>query len=290
MTRTITTCAGIGDAIFLFQKLINAKEKFHWKIPDGTPQRGKQIFDLMPRIAESCEYVPKLNYSKIKNNCATISRSTWARITEHEFFLQANAHLESGRRIEQFLPDLETTYRLDYATSFEDKKIAERLLPNNKYIGIYTSAYGNARHWGFWDEHGWFKLVKAIHDVDKTFVFVLIGADWDTDLSTKLMQLMNEHHIQFINTVGKPLSVVLECMKRLSYAFYFPSGLAILSETAGCSDSVMFYPKHKLPKMPGTWCDPQRGRSGAFKECFFCEAEEIFHWVKYVYQLFERNK
>ena len=63
--RKITVNAGIGDNIWLFQKLLNQKEKFDFILPDGNPQRGKQIFDLVPDLSNSVTYQPGLSYKKI---------------------------------------------------------------------------------------------------------------------------------------------------------------------------------------------------------------------------------
>lgn len=180
MIRTIKTCAGIGDSIWLFQKLINQAEKFNWQLPDNKPQRGKQIFELMPQLTVSCEYVSGLGYKKIKqSNIQNVKRNWWS-IKEKDFVLSANVHLEDGRRIEEFLPDLPTSFILPYETNENQKVRASEMLVSGKLIGIYTSAYCTQRNWGFWDENGWFELISSLRDTGA--IFVIIGAQWDTDV------------------------------------------------------------------------------------------------------------
>jgi hypothetical protein len=94
--------------------------------------------------------------------------------------------------------------------------------------------------------------------------------------------------IPYINTVGKELGYVMEAMKMLSYGFYFPSGLPIVSETiVDGPDCLMFYGSN-LAKMMGSWCDPQRRADGRFKECLFCAPEAVHSWIKDVYCLYDK--
>jgi hypothetical protein len=276
--RTITVPAGIGDFIWLAMKLINTGEKFKIRLPDGSPQRGHQILQLLPQLVESHEYTPRLSYRKLADNNIQNTKKNWDEIGEKEFYLSANSHLESGYRLEEFLPDLLISYRLKYDTKAEDKIYAKTLLPDGpKYIAIYTSAYGTTRNWGFWDENQWLILIMLIWEKRQDVSFVIIGAEWDVDLSSKLMALIKQSGIPFVNTVGRPLSTVIEIMKRLTYGFYFPSGLPILNETLGGAGSVMFYPPFLKP-MINSWAEPERIKNGTIKECLFCKPKQIFDW------------
>jgi len=40
MIRTITTAPGIGDFLFIAQKLVNQQEKFDWVFPVNNPDRS----------------------------------------------------------------------------------------------------------------------------------------------------------------------------------------------------------------------------------------------------------
>lgn len=285
--RTIKVCPGIGDSIWILQKLVNAKEKFHFQIPDGTPQRGKPLYDLLPNIAESAVYVPKLNYKTIDRENIQGKKRQWREINDRSFYLTANRHLESGQRIEKFLPDLPTSYRLGYATTEHDTLLAQELLSDNsrRYIGIYTSAYSNARNVGGWDAASWFKFIKLLYK-GKDICFVIVGAPYDVGIMEDLTAQMREYNIPFINTTGQPLAVVIELLKRFSYFIGFPSGLSIINETLG-KDGTMFYQQKDKGIING-WADPERIKAGSIKECLFCEPEKIFDWIKSEYQLFNK--
>jgi hypothetical protein len=283
--RTIKTCQGLGDAAWVLQKLVGAKECFNFQIHAGSPQRGKQIFDLLPQIAASCEYVPGLPYSVVGPRNIQRQKKYWRLIQEQDFFLSANEWLEAGNRIETFLPDLPTSYSLPFQTA-EWEEVVKTDFPGGPYIGIYASAYGTARQWGFWDEHGWRDLIDMMDHYIPDATFVLIGAEWDSPLAANLATLLREDHVRFISTIGKPLGYVIEMMKRLAYGFYFPSGLGILSGLLA-RPSCMFYPP-ALPRLATTWADPHIIADQTFKECQFCGPSDIFRWVKNDFKLESR--
>lgn len=269
--RTITTCAGIGDTIWLFQKLTNQPESFNWRIPGGEPRRGKQIFDLLPSLVNSFDYVENLGYKKIK---AEGFRGNWSH-SPAAFTLEANTHLEKGKRIEKFLPDLVTSYTIPWVTSDDDHNTAVNILGDidTNLIGIYTSAYQKADNWKGWTAKQWYEFCMMFPPDVK---FVVIGAAWDTNMSADVLQLLGS---RAINTVGQPLCVVIEIMKRLDMFVGFPSGLSILNETLAAKQTIMFYPKH-LTAMINTWADPARIESGAYKGCLWCEPVRLYEWIK----------
>lgn len=287
--RSITVPAGIGDNLWILQKLINAGEKFNFILPNGSPQRGKPLFDLLPQVAASGSYGGKITYNTLKNENIQNKKKNWADIKQNTFYLCANEWVEQGKRIEGFLPDLETSYKFDYATTDRDKaKASEYFSYDFRYIGIYGSAYANARHehYNGYGPDEWFRLCKEINLRNRDVKFVIIGADYDNDLAAMLIKKLIEYRIPHVSTIGQPLGVVVEILKRLSYFIGFPSGLSILNETLG-KDGLMFY-GHKIQGIINTWAHPDRIKSGNMKECLFCPPEKIFDWLKNEYKLFEK--
>lgn len=273
--RQIKVCAGIGDNIWLLQKLVNAPnhERFLFDLPDGEPQRGKQIFDLCPQVSAEARYIPGLSYGKIYSHNIQNTHAFFRDIEERDFFLSCNHHLETGKRIEDFLPDLDTSFRMNWNTN----GCVSPLVTGKKYIGIYTSAYSTVRSWGFWNEYKWIQLIKLVNRHNPDYVFVIIGAKWDTDLSTKLMHQLDKYGIAYVNTIGQNLGTVIEMMKQLKYFFSFPSGLGILAPTVACP-VAMFYPPHLVP-MINAWASLEDIESGLYKGCQFCEPHHIFEWA-----------
>lgn len=279
----------MGDFLWLASKLLNTGEKFNIIMPDSSPQRGHQLADLLPGLIASHTYKEGLGYRKIARMNIIQSKGVWKDIKENSFALSANQFLEAGKRIERFLPDLPTTYKIEFTTKQQDKDKAAELLPAGpKYIGIYTSAYKNARHehYNGWSTAEWFRFCSLLYKGSRDFCFVIIGAPYDSDLSQMLMDELIEYKIPFINTVGQPLGVVVEILKRLFFFAGFPSGLSILNEYMG-KDGLMWYGK-KISGIINTWADPARIKNGNIKECLFTSPENIYEWLKSVYQIFER--
>lgn len=280
MTRLIRVPPGIGDSIWILQKLINSKEKFDFHITDAFPQRGKQIFDLLPQVSNSCEYVPGLSYGTIKA-LAKQNPKLWQEHREKAFTLECNTHLEAGKRIEDYLPDLTIKYKLPYKTSDTEKALAAQLLSlqhanAGKYLGIYCSSYATSKNHGegFWGPNEWYDFVEKIHLENPLIIFVMIGAEWDTDLTGMLMTKMLAHRIPFINTVGENLGTVIEILKRLDYFIGFPSGLSIINETLH-KKTYMFYPTHLIP-LSTAWPEESRIKSGDYIPVKFCTPAEAF--------------
>lgn len=274
--RTITTCAGVGDWVWCAMKLLNTGEKFHIQIPDGTPQRAHGIMNILPQLVESFEYVPGLNYATVNRNNITNSKRNWHQIGEEKFYLSANVHLEHGRRIEDWLPDLPTTHRIEYVTTHEDKQAARLLLPGGgKYIGIYTSAYSNARNWAGWTVTEWIEIVRLF---GKGYTYVIIGAPYDVGIVQELMYVMAAEGFEYINAIGVELGGTVEVLKRLSYFLGFPSGLSILNATLG-KKGVMFYPAN-LHLMQNAWADPAMIADGSYKGCQFTAPGKLHEWIE----------
>lgn len=288
MQRKIIVPPGLGDFCWLAQKLINTGEKFQVVMPDGTPQRGHQLLELLPHLITGHEYREKLSYTKISKDNIQNTKRKWSQIKETEFYLSANQHLEAHRRIEDFLPDLPTSYTIEYATTPQQKDQAARHLydVSKRYIGIYTSAYSNARNAGGWELESWFKLIRLIHAKNKDITFILIGASYDVGITEQLTVEMRRNFIPFEDTTGAQLGTVIEMLKRLSYFIGFPSGLSIINETLG-KDGVMFYMKKDVGII-NSWADRGRIEAGNIKECLFCEPLAIYDWIANEYKLFDK--
>lgn len=278
MIRTIQTCPGIGDSVWLLQKLINSKEKFHFQISGAQPQRGKQLFDMLPQVAASCEYVKGLNYQAILDASAPFQNKKFKSIKVNAFALQINTHLEAGKRIEEYLPDLPITYKLPYITegSGFDETVFKSV-SHTKMIGIYGSTYGTSKNWGGWDDGHWYDLISKFHAEDPNICFVVIGATFDIDMASRIIKRMDMAKISYINTIGKPMTYVIDMLRVLDYFIGFPSGLSIINETLH-KKTFMFYPDHLQP-MINAWPEMGRIESNDYIGSLFVEPMEVFKLI-----------
>lgn len=286
--RTIKVCAGIGDNIWLLQKLVNTGEKFNFQLASDLPRRGKQIFDLLPSIVKKSDYTDHFTSLVPLNNDAQEGGRLWSELPRGDIFLAANHHLEAGNRIEEYLPDLKTSFKLPFETKKFVKSV-RMLMPqgDTRYIGIYTSSYLSSRQWGFWEERKWFDLIKRMHKKGNgKYKFILLGANFDIDLNTDLLVMLEDAKIPHIPIIGKKLGYVIEIMKRLNYFVAFPSGLPIIS-TMLRKPTLMFYPTH-LKKLMYAWADPKMIKNNTYTAKQFCEVDSVLKWMKDDYKLFDQ--
>jgi ADP-heptose:LPS heptosyltransferase len=279
--RKIYVPAGIGDSLWLMMKLINSGEKFDFILPGSEPRRGAQIFELLPQICNSVEYTRfYLPYNKIDRRNIVRKYNNFSEINEESFYLSANRHLEEGKRIEKFLPDLDTTYVMDYNTNKDDKDIASTVLLHDPlfHVGIYCSSYAGSKNWGTWTEREWFDLITLLNRrLGSEVEFVIIGAVWDLDLSTKLIELLKKNKITYSNVIGYSLGTTIEILKKLDYFIGFPSGLSIVNESLN-KNGIMFY-ANQIKGIINTWASPDRIANGDIKECLFDEPIKIYKWM-----------
>lgn len=261
--------------------MMNSSEKFDFELPDGRPQRGKQLFDLLPQVAHSASYVPGLTYKKINRKNIQRRKKLWSKVDDQHFFLSMNEHLEQGNRIEDFFPDLKTSFKVHYHTSLEDCKYhyeQKKAIGDHDLIGIYCSSYAGSKNWGTWMEQEWTTLIKFIHDEFKgRYKFVLIGAEWDVDLTDKVRLHLKHFNIPHYWAVGQSLGTTIEILKTLKYFIGFPSGLSIINESLE-KDGIMFY-SEAIKKIINTWASPERIKNNNIKECIFCDPQIIFKWI-----------
>jgi hypothetical protein len=283
--RTIKCCTGIGDNLWVLQKLINANEKFNFSIAQDDPyKRATVLFDMLPSITNRVTYDNFSTDDSLKKSIH-FTKPNWKDIEDKEFYLTINWHLESGKHITEFLPDLPMSYNMTsyFETSAYKKEVSTVLKDKKKkYIGIYMTSYSTLRHWNFWDANGWFDLISKLNDYNKDYVFVIIGATYDLDLAQDVMNLCNTKNISYISTIGKNLSFVTEVMKKLHFGFYFPSGIGILAASL-YSPNVMFFPNHLEPMM-NTFQDPELIKDNKVKHCLFCSTQDIFDWYTNHYE------
>lgn len=279
--RTIKVAPGIGDILWIIMKLESTGEKFHWRIAGDQPERGKQIFDVLPQTVASVTYDRAFNANHALNCNIQNTLKTWDAIGNRSLmFLTINRHFEAipAGNFRDWLPDLKINYYPQYQTqAFAGR--ADQLLSDKgvKYVGCYGSSYSTSRHWGGWMDQEWEKMIVGLRQRDPSIVPIIIGANWDIDIATKLIARLDSRHIPYIRLIGENLALVIEVMKRVRYGFYFPSGIGIIAGTLGVP-GTMWYPT-KLDTMRGKWCDPKLTEQDIFHEMVFCTPEEMLQYI-----------
>jgi ADP-heptose:LPS heptosyltransferase len=147
-------------------------------------------------------------------------------------------------------------------------------------IGIYCSAYGNSRHWGFWDYSAWRRFLAKIHSIMPDNVhYLFIGAEYDLAISDILHGWMQANNMRSTLALGDfHIGATVELIRNMDYLFAFPSGLAFLADVVNTPNTT-WLPGH-MEKMRGTFVDPVNYADGRSYHGVFNHPEGAFEEFK----------
>ncbi len=193
--------------------------------------------------------------------------------------LCANNHLEMGKRLEDWLPMLPTEFHYPLNIEKEHLEEAESLCSGHEnIIAVYTSNRDKSDQpngWAMWDLKIWTEFLTRVSKI-KPCSFLLIGADYDRDRTEPIAKAMEKHGV--IRAIGKPLGVALECLRRSSFCFSYPSGIGVLANVLRVP-AVMFVPKY-LEGLCESFADQEDLKSKRYKVWPSPNPEEILEWWK----------
>jgi hypothetical protein len=225
--ETLVVPAGIGDNLWVLQTL-DPDKKYNFEICAGKPERGRQIFDLVPSMVNSVKYNHTKKYPR---DCT----------------YQLNEHLESGKHISEFREDGFVNWNLEFdyvdGNAFKrDYILGELDCILDVYIGIYASSIKSNKNLKGWDANKWYLLMSLIKEAQPNAKFILIGASYDDLLD----------HDKFDSVcMNEELATTIEVLKWCDLVIGFQSGIPILSSYFGVNTLMMF--KDSLKNMHNTF-------------------------------------
>lgn len=264
---------GIGDFSAMYAKLCNIDRPIAIRASMDQPMRISPFLDLLPKI-QNAGYASHGALASVQN---TLPPGTDLRsLPDGDYFLSINHWLEEGNRLEKWVPG-PTTFHYNFAIPSEDGIHAKLRLEPTKdapLIGVYTSAYGNSRHWGFWDWQLWRDFLAEISEcVPKETCFVFIGAEYDLAISEVIHKWMQEYKFNSLYLVGETeIGATIEIIRRLDYLFSFPSGIGFLADVVN-TPNTMWFPKLLNP-MRYTFIDPVNIDNGKTVHNLFTNPED----------------
>jgi hypothetical protein len=288
MKKELTLClpSGIGDVSWVLSKIVNVKDDytFHIQVADGWPYRTIPFLKLFPWI-ESVEY-GDFAYGDILAFSTCHDLSTWKNISECGFgriLISPNLHLEQGKRLEEWLPDIPTDFHYHIPTSKEDYESALAILMGwhkiyNVY-GISAASYRGSEAWSTWGFKEWSDFIKLWQSVEPEARFILMGGFWD-DLTFALYESFGSN---CINAVGKTfIGAAVEIHRKLKGYVGFSSGLGIIRTVLGLK-TFMLWPDHQV-ELSTSWAPPEMLSSGTYMASLWRSPEEVMNrfkqWLK----------
>lgn len=280
---TFLVPGGIGDFSAMWEKLypIALKREIAVQAPGELPSRITPFFDVLTPLQSLG--TGHFDTGIVLNNCLP-GGTDLGELDDGEYFLSVNAWMDAGRTVAEWSPG-PTEYHYPFSIPIEMQRVSRAVIKHAKLnkgpvIGIYASAYGNVRHWNFWQTAEWYELISKVHKLcNATFVF--IGAEYDLDLGHLLFEMCNTERILAINTIGQlHIGSTIEVIRGLDYFFSFPSGLGFLADVVS-TPHVMWFPPH-LESMTKMFPDPANLESKRTQHRIFETPEESFQNFKEV--------
>lgn len=244
---------GIGDTVWCFHKLqdyLKSKGYFDVEVSSTGILRSETIMKLV-----GARRVGTHNANPTQVECKAIKSLAELRSGS---YVSINKHLESGRRIEEWLPELKMKWDIEFNIPLDSRIKAIKLIPKDIKcpVGVYTSSLPNnmnPQYNGF-GLKGWATRILEIMEHRPDSTIVLIGADYDRSILDPLAALLKEAEVPHILVIGEDISVTIEVIKKLKFLISYPSGIGILGNILH-TPTLMYMPKW-LTKMHNTWLHP----------------------------------
>lgn len=275
---TVTVPSGIGDVSWIYSKLCNAGVPISYELADGWPYRAVPYMQMLEHCAGA-------KYSDVEYG--TIVRLAerarlWRDIIAEPkgiYYLECNQHLERGQRLEDWLPDLPTSFHYKLADpSPRDLVIVNGLLDwetvARPVIGISAASYRGSKAWDTWGYDQWSPFLKALR-AKTGGTIVLLGGFWD-DLTHSIAQ---DGYSDFVGKTS--VSQAVEVLRRLDYYVGFSSGLGIL-RTVLAKPTYMLWPDHQAA-LASSWAPLDMIASGAYAHSHWLKPNEVLARVMDVF-------
>jgi hypothetical protein len=206
-------------------------------------------------------------------------------LPDGDYFLSINTWLEDGGKVSDWIPgktDYHYRTQSPGAALFDAVDFLHNLNPPSDapLIGIYCSAYGNARHWGFWTYEQWRAFLQEVMTVvPENSKFIFLGAEYDLQIAEYLHAWLGSIDRESYLTLGAfHIGATIAVISALDYFFVFPSGLGFLADVVN-TPHTMWFPGN-LGNMRGTFCDPANYSSGLTQHDLFSDPSIAFQRFK----------
>lgn len=192
MSYRVIAPSGIGDVSWLLSALWSVRDQIESvNIVDGWPHRTGPYVDL---VGFPSEYVPVsypmiLGFESDHGINADAKDRTWAKISNLQvanLLLEPNKWLENGKRLEDWLPDLECEFHYPLHVKDADRERAAKVLTkalndhpmkDGPVVGISCASYRGAEAWRTWQLEEWKDMLRRIMSIG--WRPLLLGGNWD---------------------------------------------------------------------------------------------------------------
>lgn len=230
---------GIGDCCWVAMKL-RALSAHHGGRPivahvNRSPDHASVGFlELCPQVETAVEDERAL-YHLHQDLDAHYKDEKWSTLEGSagwrgfDYILIANGHLESGKPLATWMPELATEYSFPLKISDWDRTYARTLAPAGSVL-LYPSGVGANRgfHHDTWKVKHWAEVIRLLNA--EGVRPVLVGAASKDDRAYRLRLLTVTQGLEFIDTIGRTtIPQVLAMVEDAAAWCGLNSGLGIVS-------------------------------------------------------------
>lgn len=246
----IAVPAGIGDTLWLMTKMQSflrklGKDKLEISVCSDSLRRADEFLSSFSFV-DSVDYN---NYqileSRIVNEDGTYAYATsqpnWHR--EFDWFLQCNGHLEEGKRLEEWMPELETNWSVFDEYNWKDSDVefaSDFVNVHSNYVVFYFGPKSGNTSEGhnrgpIWKPEDWATLGE--HYLRKGYKVVVVGAEYDRSY---LELVPPFEYIDLVGklSIGKTLLLVSNAYRMVGYQ----SGITISAAYLGVKGGGFWRP------------------------------------------------
>lgn len=229
---------GIGDCHWTCTKLralsaMHGGRPIHAYVNTGPDHRSVGYLDLVSFVHAS--FTSERALYLLTDLPAHYKDARWstlagaARWREFDYMLIANGHLESGKPLSSWLPELETEYSYPLDISEGDREYA-RLLAAPGSVLLYPSGVSANRgfHRNTWSVYDWTEVIERLNA--EGIEPILVGAKSENDLAYQQKLLPALKGTRFDDTIGLTnIPQVLAMIEDAGVWCGLNSGLGIIS-------------------------------------------------------------
>lgn len=271
--------SGIGDVSWIYSKLCHL-DPMEWAVCDGWPHRTTPFLKLLPSVTNA-EY-GNFGYKDIIvfeeqhgiGVTPTIEHVNKQYAGFANIFLEANRHLEAGKRLEDWLPDLPTNFHYHIPIPEEDSLKAIALLAGMErpIWGISAASYRGSEAWKTWGYDEWSHFLRQWHTLAGGTI-LLMGGFWD-DLTHTLSGIEG-----FRDIVGKTsVPSMIKVLDLIDGYIGFSSGMGIL-RTVLNKPVFMMWPDHQV-ELSTSWAPQRMLDEGSYVASLWREPRLVFERAK----------
>lgn len=253
---------GIGDCHWPCQKIAGLSKMFghapiHAYVARSPNHNSVGYLELMPCI-EKAEFSENA-LTRIRFQMPPDYRDERWRTLEgsagwngFDYLFCANGHIEEGKPIADWMPELETQYEFDYVIDAQSQSDSRRLMPYPEVLLYMSSLSANVGfHKMWWRLEDWVEVIRLFNG--RGIVPTMVGANTEGDLNYNNMIAQERPAIEFKSIVGRTtIPTMVDLLKRCRVWMGLNSGFGIVSASMG-TPTVMFWSDDRWPLVREEW-------------------------------------